>query len=78
MASELPTKDVGLDRHDDPFAPREGKTLIWKDINMTLVCAVPTLRLCRSSVDAFWTPLNLTLSSFFCFCDAILTGCQRR
>jgi hypothetical protein len=45
MASELPTKEPVsrqasvLDRHDDPFAPREGKTLIWKDINMTLVCA---------------------------------------
>lgn len=22
----------------DPFAPREGKTLIWRDVNMTLVC----------------------------------------
>jgi hypothetical protein len=22
---------------DDPFAPREGKTLLWKNINMTLV-----------------------------------------
>jgi hypothetical protein len=21
----------------DPFAPREGKTLVWKDVNMTLV-----------------------------------------
>lgn len=43
MADELPTKEPVshqasvLDRHDDPFAPREGKTLIWKDINMTLV-----------------------------------------
>jgi hypothetical protein len=26
-----------LDRHDDPFAPRQGKTLVWKDVNMTLV-----------------------------------------
>jgi hypothetical protein len=24
-------------QHTDPFAPREGKTLVWKDINMTLV-----------------------------------------
>jgi hypothetical protein len=23
--------------HADPFAPREGKTLLWKDVNMTLV-----------------------------------------
>jgi hypothetical protein len=22
---------------DDPFAPREGKTLLWKNVNMTLV-----------------------------------------
>jgi len=26
-----------LDSHDDPFAPREGKTLAWKNVNMTLV-----------------------------------------
>lgn len=25
-----------LSSHADPFAPREGKTLVWKDINMTL------------------------------------------
>ena len=24
----------------DPFAPREGKTLVWRDVNMTLVCFV--------------------------------------
>jgi hypothetical protein len=47
MASETPTKEEAmnvhgsiLNRHDDPFAPREGKTLIWKDVNMTLVCAI--------------------------------------
>jgi hypothetical protein len=49
MTSELPTKEEGmnvhgsmLNRHDDPFAPREGKTLIWKDVNMTLVRAYTT------------------------------------
>ena len=26
-----------LDHHTDPFAPREGKTLTWKNVNMTLV-----------------------------------------
>ena len=26
-----------LDGHTDPFALREGKTLIWKNVNMTLV-----------------------------------------
>jgi ABC-type multidrug transport system ATPase subunit len=25
-----------LDSHDDPFAPREGKTLTWRNVNMTL------------------------------------------
>jgi hypothetical protein len=72
MASELPTKAPvshqvsTLDRHDDPFAPREGKTLIWKDINMTLVCDV----LCKNATSSsffflrFLTRLNLTVSSF--------------
>jgi hypothetical protein len=46
MTSQETTKDdmnrqgSALDRHDDPFEPREGKTLIWKDVNMTLVRAV--------------------------------------
>jgi hypothetical protein len=26
-----------LDARDDPFAPRDGKTLLWRNINMTLV-----------------------------------------
>lgn len=26
----------GLDSHSDPFAPREGKTLTWKNVNMVL------------------------------------------
>jgi len=26
-----------LDKHTDPFAPREGKALVWRDTNMTLV-----------------------------------------
>lgn len=32
----LPLQMSTLDRHDDPFAPREGKTLTWKNVNMTL------------------------------------------
>jgi hypothetical protein len=28
-----------LNRQDDPFAPREGKTLVWTDVSMTLVCS---------------------------------------
>lgn len=28
---------VVVEKHTDPFAPREGKTLIWKNVNMTLV-----------------------------------------
>lgn len=29
-------KSSKLDRHDDPFAQREGKTLTWHNVNMTL------------------------------------------
>jgi hypothetical protein len=36
--SVTPVQDVvALSLHDDPFAPREGKTLTWKNVNMTLV-----------------------------------------
>ena len=34
----------GLSKSDDPFTPREGKTLIWKDINMTLVSQTASSR----------------------------------
>jgi hypothetical protein len=27
-----------LDSRDDPFAPRDGKTLTWQNVNMKLVC----------------------------------------
>jgi hypothetical protein len=82
MASELPTKVMNpqasiLDRHDDPFAPREGKTLIWKDINMTLVCAVLFCSVIYERnvfvvlLFALSGPsLDFTVSSFLCFCDA--------
>jgi hypothetical protein len=29
---------------DDPFAPREGKTLTWKNVNMTLVSCLFAMR----------------------------------
>lgn len=29
-------EEVALDPHTDPFAPRVGKTLVWRNINMTL------------------------------------------
>jgi hypothetical protein len=83
MASELPTKSrldhkaSILDRHDDPFAPREGKTLIWKDINMTLVRVNATF----SSfffLQRFLNRLNLTVSSLLCFCDARLPKATNR
>ena len=36
---ELTSKGSGsnLAVSDDPFAPREGKTLLWRDVNMVLV-----------------------------------------
>lgn len=33
---------VLLDAHSDPFAPREGKTLTWKSVNMVLTTPSPT------------------------------------
>lgn len=30
-------KSSTLNVSDDPFAPREGKTLLWRNVNMTLV-----------------------------------------
>lgn len=36
------TKSI-LNTHTDPFAPREGKALVWRNVNMTLV---RTLSIC--------------------------------
>lgn len=33
-----------LDTHTDPFAPREGKTLVWKNVNMILVRLLLTIQ----------------------------------
>jgi hypothetical protein len=32
----LDQNNVVIDKHTDPFAPREGKALVWKNVNMTL------------------------------------------
>jgi hypothetical protein len=32
------TTMTNLDPDTDPFAPRSGKTLLWRNVNMTLVC----------------------------------------
>ena len=38
--SEETADDLGF---SSPFQPREGRTLIWKDVNMTLVSLTLTL-----------------------------------
>jgi ABC-type multidrug transport system ATPase subunit len=34
---------TSLDPHTDPFAKREGKTLMWRNVNMTLVSSITVL-----------------------------------
>lgn len=36
VVEEIVFDTVGIDHHNDPFAKREGKLLVWKDVNMTL------------------------------------------
>ena len=31
------SSSIALEARDDPFAPREGKTLTWQNVNMVLV-----------------------------------------
>jgi hypothetical protein len=38
LESERAEKKLLGNMQDDPFAPREGKTLVWTDVSMTLVC----------------------------------------
>ena len=35
LSSETSSSNLAVS--DDPFAPREGKTLLWRDVNMVLV-----------------------------------------
>lgn len=37
LQNERSQKKLSGNGQDDPFAPREGKTLVWTDVNMTLV-----------------------------------------
>jgi hypothetical protein len=61
---------IGFDTRDDPFAPREGKTLTWQNVDMILVSSTKPglpktchrlavnlthqLCLCRGSACAVW------------------------
>lgn len=36
-ASTINRAQSALDRSTDPFAEREGKTLVWRNVNMKLV-----------------------------------------
>ena len=44
---------------DDPFAPREGKTLLWKNVNMTLVSHLSNSHV---YVRYGWFPCNVAVS----------------
>jgi hypothetical protein len=48
-----------LNRQDDPFAPREGKTLVWTGVSMTLVCS----RVCFFNAPLASIPHNPSYSS---------------
>jgi hypothetical protein len=48
-----------LNRQDDPFAPREGKTLVWTGVSMTLVCS----RVCFFNAPLAAIPHNPSYSS---------------
>jgi hypothetical protein len=37
LDSERAEKKLSANSQDDPFAPREGKTLVWTGVTMTLV-----------------------------------------
>jgi hypothetical protein len=37
LESERAEKKLSANSQDDPFAPREGKTLVWTEVSMTLV-----------------------------------------
>jgi hypothetical protein len=39
VTSNLAKQVSTLNKKDDPFAPRDGKTLLWRNIHMTLVSA---------------------------------------
>jgi hypothetical protein len=47
-ASEFSTdrESIVLSASEDPFAKRDGKTLIWQNINMTLVSHMARLNIC--------------------------------
>jgi hypothetical protein len=57
--SNSATLDVNLS--DDPFAPREGKTLLWRGVNMTLVRKSPS----GKTMSLLWLGLFAIADSWF-------------
>lgn len=69
---DLDRSESVLDKHADPFATREGKTLLWKDINMTLV---------RSLFCGMYLTRFLSCSNFYFLCSRATLeseGCGER
>ena len=58
-----------LDRHTDPFAPREGKTLTWTNVNMTLVSLFVCAEICTCEGAIAGTHERM----FEEFCSEVLT-----
>ena len=67
-------KPSRLDTHADPFARREGKTLLWKDVNMTLV------RLPCPSQLLFYDVLHAMCNSreHYVFCHSSIVNSRAR
>jgi len=63
-------QESALDRHTDPFAIRKGKTLVWSNVNMTLV----------RSPDQLFSPIDihLTVSSFILLQSSTGADCYGR
>lgn len=55
--------------HTDPFAPREGKTLTWTNVNMTLVCIHFVAITCLKNSSCFFYFVNFLLYSYVPFLD---------
>ena len=52
----------------DPFAPREGKTLVWKDVNMTLVRQRQRIDRASLFYEMFFRILRKLISDFSLLC----------
>jgi hypothetical protein len=81
FSSSIPIKSTAtsdISSRDDPFAPREGKALLWRGVNMTLVgrSLLAVLRASGTSLFVHCVLIDLCVSHLHHFLSLFHFACS--